>query len=250
LDVDKRRKFAISKRKLKSGEIMFCKAKKILVLGLLLITVFICGLPDISSAAKKHLVVIDPAHGGQDNGVKITDKVGEKDITLAIALAVQKELAKDVNFEVVLTRDSDKTIDIEERKKDVSRIKPDLFLSLHINAGFGKNAGGFELYYPGFGDLTETKKQGKSGSKDIKNKYLNESVKLAQIIQKNMETIFPRKGRGLREAGLPVLEGMNIPAVVVEIGFATNPEEKKKLLSANSQAEIAKALLKSIKSFF
>jgi N-acetylmuramoyl-L-alanine amidase len=220
------------------------------VLGLLFIFVIFGGVPDLSAAGKKHSVMLDPAHGGQDSGVKITDKVGEKDITLAIALALQKELAKDENFEVVLTRDSDKTISIEDRRKDISKIKPGLFLSLHINAGFGKSAAGFEIYYPGFKNFADPKKQAKGVSKDAKNKYLNDSVKLAQIIQKTLDTLFPRKGRGLREADTPILEGMNIPAVVVEIGFATNPEERKKLLSAQSQSEIARTLARGIKSFF
>jgi N-acetylmuramoyl-L-alanine amidase len=250
LDIDKHRQFAISKRKLKSGEIMLCKTRKVLLIsGLLLLLVIVCGVPYLSAAEKKHLVVIDPAHGGQDTGVKITEKVGEKDITLAIALALQKELAKEGNFEIVLTRDSDKTISFEDRRKDISKIKPDVFLSLHINAGFGKSATGFEIYYPGFKEITDQKKQAKDGPKDAK-KYLNDSVRLAQIIQKNLDTLFPRKGRGLREAETPILEGISIPAVVVEIGFATNPEEKKKLLSANSQSEIAKILAKSIKLFF
>jgi N-acetylmuramoyl-L-alanine amidase len=229
---------------------MLCRARKVLFLGLLLISVIICGVQDLSAAGKKNLVVIDPAHGGQDSGVKITDKVVEKDITLAIALALQKELAKEGNFEIVLTRDSDKDISYEDRRKKISKIKPDVLLSLHINAGFGKSATGFEIYYPGFKEIADQKKQVKDGQKDAKNKYLNDSVRLAQIIQKNLDTLFPHKGRGLREADTPILEGTNVPAVVVEIGFVTNPEARKKLLSANSQSEIAKTLARSIKLFF
>lgn len=210
----------------------------------------VCGVLDLSAAEKKHLVVIDPAHGGQDTGVIITDKIGEKDITLAVALALKKEMAKDGNIEIILTRDSDKTISFEDRRKNVSRVKPDVFLSLHVNAGFSKGATGFEIYYPGLKDMTDPQKQVKDGRKNANNKYLNDSVRLAQIIQKNLDTLFPRKGRGLREAGTPVLEGINVPAVIVEIGFATNPEERKKLLSANTQTEIAKTLARSIKLFF
>ncbi len=230
---------------------MFGKTKRLLLISvLMLFFAIIGGVPYLSAAEKKHLVVIDPAHGGQDTGVKITDKVGEKDITLAIALALQKELAKDGNLEIVLTRNADKEISFEERRKNISKIKPDAFLSLHINAGFGKSATGFEIYYPGFKDITDQKKQVKDGQREAKNKYLNDSVRLAQIIQKNLDTLFPRKGRGLREAETPILEGINIPAVVVEIGFGTNPEERKKLLSVGSQSEIAKTLARSIKLFF
>ncbi len=230
---------------------MLRKTRKLfLISGLLLLFVIVFGVPYLSAAEKKHLVMIDPAHGGQDTGVKITDKVGEKDITLAIALALQKELAKEGHLEIVLTRNADKEISFEERRKNISKIKPDVFLSLHINAGFGKSSTGFEIYYPGFKDITDQKKQVKDGQKDARNKYLNDSVRLAQIIQKNLDSLFPRKGRGLREAETPILEGINIPAVVVEIGFGTNPEERKKLLSTSGQSEIAKTLARGIKIFF
>src|ERR1035437_9932442 len=235
--------------------------KKSLILSLFALIFVICLSFHLSAAEKKHLVVIDPAHGGQDVGVKLTDKIGEKEITLAIALAMQKELAGENNIEVVLTRNSDTNVTIEERKANISKIKPErkaniskikpeLFLSLHVNAGFGKEAKGFELYYPGFKELQENKKAAKISPKNKKNKYLNNSVRLANFIQKNMDTLFPRKGRGLREADVPIMEGMTIPALVVEIGFATNPEEKKKLLSGNTQTEIAKALAKSIILFY
>jgi N-acetylmuramoyl-L-alanine amidase len=209
-----------------------------------------CLSINLSAAERKHLIVIDPAHGGQDTGVKLTDKVGEGEITLAIALAMQKELAAENNIEVVLTRNSNTYVTIEERKANILKIKPELFLSLHINAGFGKEAEGFELYYPGFKDLEDNKKAAKNSPKNNKNKYLNDSVRLANFVQKNMDALFPRKGRGLREADVPIIEGMTIPALVVEIGFATNPEEKKKLMSAKIQTEIAKALAKSIILFY
>lgn len=229
---------------------MFCKTKILLFLELLLIAIVVCALPDPSSAQKKHSIVIDPAHGGEDLGVKVTDKIGEKDITLAVALAFQKELNKEGNFEVFLTRNADAIITLKERRNSIAKIKPDVFLSLHINGGFGKNAAGFELYYPGFKDSADSKKKAKDGSAAIRNKYLNDSFRLAQIIQKNLDTLFPRKGRGLREAQTPILEEINAPALVVEIGFGTNPEERKKLLSAKGQLEIAGNLAKSVKLFF
>ena len=204
----------------------------------------------IHAQVVKPIVVIDPAHGGQDAGVKQTAKVEEKEITLAIALAIQKELAAENNIEVVLTRNSDTSVTIEERKDNILKIKPELFLSLHINAGFGKEAAGFELYYPGFKETQEDTKAVKNSPRNQKNKYLSYSVRLANFIQRNLDALFPRKGRGLREADVPIMEGMAIPALVVEIGFATNPEEKKKLLSESTQKEIAKALAKSIILFY
>ena len=250
--VDKRSASAISKRKFRTGEVMLDKKKILPLLGILALIFFVCGVLELSAAApKKHLIVIDPAHGGQDKGIRLTDKVAEKDITLAVALAVRKELAKENNLEVILTRDSDKEVSLEDRKKNIAKIKPDFVISLHTNAGFGKSAAGFELYYQELNkDGIKEKKTAKGDARQGKNKYLNDSVRLARIIQENLNTLFPRKGRGLRRADLPIIEGLFVPAVVVEMSFATNPEDKKKLLSPDTQKEIAKVMAKSIKSFY
>lgn len=220
---------------------MLSRLKKYAVVFLAVLMMCLPGF--LSDAAAKHIVVIDPAHGGRDKGSVGIDKVAEKDVTLAIALALQKELAKEKNIEVVLTRNSDKTVSLEERQKDIMKINPALVLSLHANAGFGKTASGFELYYPGFKDDA-------ASGKAAKNQYLGDTVKLARLVQKNLDILFPRKGRGLREAGVPLAEGLTVPVLVVEMGFLTNPDDQEKLTSEKKQKEIAGALAKSIKSFF
>lgn len=199
----------------------------------------------------KHVVVIDPAHGGDDMGVVGVDKVAEKDLTLAIARELKKELAKNADLEVVLTRDSDKTMTVAERQKYIQKAQPALVLTLHINAGFGRTSSGFEMYYPGFQEKNEIqkKKTRKSDGGD-ENKYLNDTVRLSRLVQKNLDSLFPRKGRGLREAHVPLAENLELPVLAVELGFATNPEDNKKLASGKTQKDIARALAKSIKSFF
>jgi N-acetylmuramoyl-L-alanine amidase len=230
---------------------MMIDIKKKLIAGGFMTLIFILSIVLIAGAAdKRHIVIIDPAHGGGDSGVKVNDKLGEKDITLAIALALQKEMAQNKNIDVVLTRDSDKTVSLEDRKKEINRLKPDIMISIHVNAGFDKNATGFEVYYPGLKNMENKKSLTKSSVNDAKNKYLNDSVRLAQIIQKNLDTLFPRKSRGIREANQAILEGLAVPSLVVEVGFATNTEEKKKLISPDTQSDIAKALAKSITSYF
>ncbi|HAR49180.1 hypothetical protein ER57_00930 [Smithella sp. SCADC] len=228
---------------------MLDKKKILLIMGILMsLLIFTSG--DLSAAGKKKIILIDPAHGGKEQGIKLNKDVSEKDITLRVALSIKQLLAKENNLEVFLTRDSDKTVDLEDRKDSVKKIKPDILLSLHVNGGFGKEASGFELYYPEFGEeAVKEKKAAKDNTSALKNKCQNESLRMAKIIQGNMNALFPRKGRGLRKADLPVTDGLLVPAVSVEMGFATNPEDKKKLLSVNTQTEIAKALAKSIKSF-
>jgi len=229
---------------------MFNKKNILLIIGIFVCFVF-CAACELSAMEKKHIILIDPAHGGQDQGIKLTNDVYEKDITLAIAQFIKKELSKESNLEVVLTRDSDKTVTEEDRKKSIGKIKPDFFLSLHLNGGFGRNASGFELYYQGLSeDIIKGKKTAKDDKLQAKNKCQNDSVAMAKIIQENLNTLFPRKGRGLRKADLPVTDGLLVPALVVEMGFATNSEDKSKLLNLKTQAEISKSLAKSIKTFF
>ena len=215
-------------------------------------SVLMLCLPGFSIYAQtaKHMVVVDPAHGGEDTGVLSIDKVAEKDLTLAIAFALQKELANEGNIEVVLTRNSDKTLHGDERKKNIVKQNPALVLSLHANGGFGRNASGFELYYPGFKGVDVSKKAAKGSVVTPSNKHLNDTVKLAHLVQRNLDSLFPRKGRGLREAVVPLADGLSIPVLVVELGFATNPDDKKKLASGKTQTLISRALAKSIKSFF
>jgi N-acetylmuramoyl-L-alanine amidase len=204
-----------------------------------------------TAAPPKHVIVIDPAHGGKDPGIKMTGDSSEKDVTLAVAQAVKKELSKENNLEIILTRDADKEITIVDRKKDIGKIRPDLVISLHVNAGFGKSASGFEIYYP---DCSEDGTKGKKKAKDDKapviNKCRNDSLKMANIVQENLNALFPRKGRGLRKADLPVTDELFVPAVSVEMGFGTNDDDKKKLLSPKTQTDIGRAVAKSIKSFY
>jgi N-acetylmuramoyl-L-alanine amidase len=202
-------------------------------------------------AKSRHLVVVDPAHGGLDKGVRLSKKVSEKDVTLTIARLLKKDLERSKNIKVLLTRSADKNVSDIDRVKIGRKASTDLFVSLHINAGFGRKSSGFEVYFPGFSSPSAGKNSSNEILKDmVTTKYLNESVKLAQIIQKNMGKVFPRKDRGLRSAPFLVLENLTVPAVVLEIGFATNTKDKKKLLDKATQKSIARALAKSIKEFF
>jgi N-acetylmuramoyl-L-alanine amidase len=202
----------------------------------------------------KDIVVIDPAHGGDDKGVKLADDQNEKDITLKIAQALHKELQASGNITVKLTRTADRDVPVAERIKMVQSAGARMLISLHINAGFGKKAAGYEVYFPGFNTAPIVKNGGKNGAagiiKDMAgNKHLNGSVALAQSIMRNLQDLFPRKERGLRDAPVPVLEGLALPAVAVEIGFATNLEDKKIITDEKGQKAVVQALSKSIREF-
>ena len=208
-----------------------------------------------SRVSLKQVLVIDPAHGGRDAGVRISEKLQEKNVTLAIATALRRELEKSENLTVRLTRDTDRDLSPADRVKLVRDWHPDVFIGIHVNAGFGKGASGYELYFPGFNLPASPASAAKSESQEIlqdmtKNKYLNSSVRLAQGIQRQMERVFPRKGRGLRDAPVVILDDLTIPAVVVEIGFATNTADREKITDLNTQKAIVKALGNGIKEYF
>ncbi len=204
------------------------------------------------SGQKKRFVIIDAAHGGIDGGVSVTDKVREKEITLILSQMLQKELAKMPGIQVQMTRTSDKTLSSADRRKIAAEAPADaLFISLHLNAGFGKNATGYEIYFPGFKTAPEDKGGSKAILKDmVMNKSLNDSVRFAQVIQRNMEHVFPRKGRGLRDAPMPILSDLTMTAVVLEIGFATHVDDRKKIMDVKTQQAIGQALSKGIRDFF
>jgi N-acetylmuramoyl-L-alanine amidase len=224
-------------------------------LALLALVVFFL-IPALRAAAepaqKKRIVIIDAAHGGADGGVIVTDKVREKDVVLAMSQLLQKELAKMPGIQVRMTRTSDKTLSTAERQKMADGASADaLFVCLHVNAGFGKNATGYEIYFPGFKTMPEEKGGSKTIVRDmVRNKSLNDSVRFAQLIQRNMEPVFPRKGRGLREAPTPILNDLAMTAVILEIGFATNLDDRKKVMDVKTQQAIAQALTKSVMDFF
>ena len=211
-----------------------------------------CLLPVTGAAAepKMHVVLIDPAHGGEDKGV-VSDKLREKDVTLKIALLIRQEAQKGGDLKVQLTRDSDRGATLAERVEAVARVKPDCLLSLHVNAGFGKKAAGYEVYFPGFQQTVAKGGDSAAILKDMeKNKHLNDSVRLAQRIQAGLDKVFPRKGRGLRDAPSPLLNGLSVPGLVVELGFATNLEERKLLTEEETQLAVARALLKGLQGYF
>ena len=205
----------------------------------------------VSAAAAKHVVVIDPGHGGSDMGVTLSRSVHEKDITLTIAKLVRENLSRVYDIKARLTRLDDRNVSTTNRRKLVERSKADLFISLHVNAGFGINAKGYEIYYP-VSDVPSAKKNS-SGEilKDMtQTRRLNDCVRFAQIVQKNMGRVLPREGRGLINAPVLVLQPMAAPSILLEMGFATNHENKKKLKDKEFQKAVANALTKSIKEYF
>lgn len=210
---------------------------------------------EAKDATGKYVVILDPAHGGKDDGVHLARNVSEKDLTLAVAELIKKNLDEAKTIVVRFTRTGDTDVAMADRVGAAIKANADLFISLHVNAGFEKDSAGYEMYFPGFKGQDNPKGAPKGESASIlrdmaRTQYLNESVRFAQILQKRLDPVFPRMDRGLREAPVLVLQNLRIPAVDLEMGFATNPTDRKKLQEESIQAAVAKAVAESIREFF
>ena len=219
-----------------------------ILLSLVFLFSFFIALPGCAQAAPI-IVLLDPAHGGNDSGV-VYDSFHEKDVTLQFARLIKEEAQKKQDLEIHLTRTADKSVSIADRVQLAETAKAGCLLSLHINAGFANKANGYELYFPGFDKAVNDTGNSKAIITDmLQDKSLNDSVLLFQYIQAALETVLPRKGRGLRDASCPLLERLNIPALILEIGFATNQGDRKHLTDKKHQRAVAKAIVKGLEDY-
>lgn len=216
-----------------------------------------------------NLIVIDPGHGGEETGAVGLKGTYEKDISLSICKILKKILEDTLGIKVILTRDRDISLDLIQRTAIANNYKADIFISMHANASNRKNATGAETYYLSL-DATdeESLSIAKIENKIIKEEYSNsspdlnlilwdlaqtehiqESSQLAEFIQDELNTELSIKNRGVKQAPFRVLMGADMPAVLIEVGFITNPKEEELLNDYNYQKSIANAILRSIQKF-
>lgn len=217
-------------------------------------------------------IVIDPGHGGKDPGaIGRSYGLREKNIVLDISEKLKEELARLSNFEITLTRESDKFISLWKRSEIANKIGADLFISIHANASRSRGPEGFEVYY--LSKATDDSARAiaaaenevivfEDNSDSHKPHYLNatvwdmaltenraESQELAGFICKSAKKVLRIKDRGVKSAGFYVLKGTRMPAILVEVGFISNKEEEWKLRSSEYRREIAKALAEGILAY-
>lgn len=208
-------------------------------------------------------VAIDPGHGGSNRGAP-TSKAGvfEKHVTLAVAKRVQQILSSEKNLKVVLCRRSDVLLPIRARVRCANEADARLFISLHANAaGPAEEPGsqqGFELFLLPMSDVDkEVARVTLLAPDDSDAAWAGHEVRLAaeqgvaaarRIEWRLADTLGRAKDRGIKQTGatLDVLQGLAMPAVLVEIGFLDHAEEGPYLLSEEGQRAIAQALAGAI----
>ncbi len=213
-------------------------------------------------------IVIDAGHGGHDPGTSGRGGLREKDLVLDVALRLDRLVRQELGAEVILTRSTDVFIPLEERTAIANSRGADLFLSIHANASRNTRARGIETYFLNFAqnphaEAVAARENAISPAtlKDLQNlvraitlnSKIDESRDFAAAVQEHMvkgvraEHTVP--DRGVHTAPFYVLIGANMPAVLAEIAFVTNPEDEARLRSSEYRELLARSLLRGVKSY-
>jgi N-acetylmuramoyl-L-alanine amidase len=235
--------------------------------------------PRVRRSTARRLVVVDAGHGGPDNGmtgpIGAGPRIVEKNVTLAVARLLAQEL-RGSGVDVLMTRNTDTLIALSDRGRIANRNKGDLFVSVHVNATgsrgpSGARERGYETYFLAEAKTEEASRVERMENEAVKfetganapkgdplsfiindmaqNEHLRESNDLAETIQQGMRSFHPGRDRGVQQANFAVLRGSYMPAVLVEIGFGTNPDEARYLLDYDNQRGIAASIARSVMEY-
>ncbi len=214
-------------------------------------------------------VVIDPGHGGHDQGTTGPTGLLEKDLVLDVALKLGAMIEEKLGSEVVYTRTTDVFIPLEERTAMANQHRADLFISIHANSSPYKSISGAEVYYLNFTTsksalevaARENAAHGKSifELQDLIQKIalkdkVDESREFAAKLQTSLHGAWSKlnttaKNRGVKKAPFVVLIGASMPSVLAEIGFLSNPRDEQTLRNPESLAKLAEALFKGVQQY-
>ncbi len=211
-------------------------------------------------------IVIDPGHGGHDTGTIGPTGLEEKDVVLDVGLKLRKLLEENTGFEVVMTRSDDTFIPLVERTAIANEKSADLFISIHANASPDMTARGIETYYLNFTsnpDALEVAARENASSQEAVHQLqdlikkiamtekIEESQDFARQVQREVYTHVTKvsgaqRDRGTKKAPFVVLIGANMPSVLAEISFLSNPRDERLLKKSDYREKIAYALYQGI----
>lgn len=214
-------------------------------------------------------VVIDPGHGGHDEGTRSKSGLLEKELVLDVSQRLAKLLRERMGTDVILTRTDDIYIGLEERTHRANEKHADLFLSIHANSSPTKTVAGVETYYLNFsaerGDLDLAARENASAEssiadlKEVVSKIalrakLDESREFAIRIQDSLHKTAVKqnkeaKDRGVKKAPFVVLIGADMPSVLAEIGFLSNTRDEALLKGSEHRDRLAEALYQAIAGY-
>jgi N-acetylmuramoyl-L-alanine amidase len=210
-------------------------------------------------------VAIDPGHGGDDEGVKSAEGAKEKDLTLGLGRRVKAVIEARLGLRVLLTRDDDRSVPVDERTSIANNNKADLFISLHANGSMRPSAAGATVYVAAFDKAAAQASGGRServptfggGSREIElvawdlaqTRHLDQSAAFGDLLVQAFHDRVALAPQPMDRAPLRVLESANMPAVLVELGYLTNPDQAKLMAGDGFQNSVVQAVLEAVVKF-
>ena len=234
-------------------------------------------LPPLPSSKRDIVVAIDAGHGGEDPGAIGPGKVFEKNVVLQIAKELQRQINTEKGFHAELVRTGDYFIPLRKRTEIARKKGADLFVSIHADAAPRSSAYGASVFaLSDRGATSETARWladsenrsdliGGAGNVSLGDKdqmlagvlldlsmtaSLSSSLNIGQKVLSNMGRITPLHKRRVEQAGFMVLKSPDIPSILVETGFISNPSEARKLQSASHQQALARSIHSGVRQFF
>lgn len=215
--------------------------------------------------------MIDAGHGGEDEGAISAAGQREKDAVLDVARRLARRLARP-GLQVLLTRENDVFVPLEERTAIANDARGDLFLSIHANASPETEARGIETYFlsatpsdeaagrvasrenESFSELTPSAPQADDPllallGDLVHTEYVEESSDVARQLQQELAKLDPKHSRGVRQAPFVVLLSVQMPSALVEVGFLSNPEDAKILATGRRREQLVEALERAVLAF-
>jgi N-acetylmuramoyl-L-alanine amidase len=226
------------------------------------------------SVAPLRLVVLDAGHGGHDTGAIGPGGLQEKELVLDVTRRVARLLEDKLDVKVLLSRDTDHFVTLRDRTTYANKERADLFVSIHANAHREMTSAGVETYFLSSEATDGTARQVAALENSVvqlektsaratgrldavkailwdlaQSEFQQESSRLAEVVQDSMTQSLRMPNRGVKQAGFYVLGGAAMPAILIEIGFVTNPREERRLKESKYRDEIARAIFAGLADY-
>jgi len=245
------------------------------ILPFLLLGLLAPGQAPKAQPALRHLVALDPGHGGEDEGARGRKGLLEKQVSLELAQELARQLDQ-AGIDARLTRDRDVFVPLWDRARVANAEGADLFISLHLNADPSRRARGSEVYFLSLGpgdrlaaELAAVENAAARTGRpdppvdqdpdsvvagildDLSQKaFLQDSERLAVAIQDQLNQLGGIRQRGVKQAPFVVLRGAAMPAVLVETAFISNPREEARLNDPAFRRRVAQAITRGVRRYF
>ena len=226
------------------------------------------------AVAPLRVVVLDAGHGGHDTGAVGPGGLQEKDLVLDVTRRVARLLEDKLDVKVRLSREADQFVTLRDRTTYANRERADLFVSIHANAHRESASAGVETYFLSSEATDGAARQVASLENSVvqlektparasgrldavkailwdlaQSEFQQESSRLAEVVQDSMTQSLRMPNRGVKQAGFYVLGGAAMPAILIEIGFVTNPKEERRLKESRYRDEIARAIFSGLAEY-